>query len=56
MMKNNDREYILEVDVDYPKELQKAHNDVSFLPEKMSIDKCQKLVRDLYGKENMSYT
>ena len=49
---NSDKGYILEVDVEYPKNLQKLHSDLSFLPERMKINKCSKLVCTLYDKEN----
>ena len=42
--KNSDKGYILEVDVDYPSKLHKLHSDMPYLPEKMKIDKTQKLV------------
>ena len=42
--KNSDKGYILEVDVDYPSKLQKLHSDMPFLPERIKIDKTQKLV------------
>ena len=35
--------YMLEADVKYP-QLYKLHNDLTFLPERMKIKKCQKLV------------
>ena len=41
---NNDKGYILEVDVKYPKRLQKLHSDLPFLAKRMKIDKCKKLV------------
>ena len=49
--KNSDKGYILEVDVDYPSKLHKLHSDIPFLPEKMKIDKTQKLVCNLRDKE-----
>ena len=49
---NSDIGYILEVDVEYPKNLHKAHSDLPFLPERMKINKCSKLVCTLYDKEN----
>ena len=41
-----------EVDVKYPKNLHDLHSDLPFLPERMKIDKCNKLVRNLYDKNN----
>ena len=41
---NNDKEYILEVDVKYTKKLHDIHSDLPFLPKRMKIDKCKKLV------------
>ena len=49
--KDSDKEYILEVDVEYPKNLFDLHSDLPFLPERMKIDKCIKLVCNLYNKE-----
>ena len=48
---NNDKGYILEVDVKYPKKLHDLHSDLPFLPERMKIDKCEKLVRNLHNKK-----
>ena len=50
---NNDQGYILEVDVKYPKKLHDLHSDIPFLPERMKIDKCKKLVCNLLNKKNM---
>ena len=44
--------YILEVDVEYPKDLHDLHSDLPFLPERMKIDKCSKLVSNLYDKND----
>ena len=41
---NSDNGYIFEADIEYPKNLHKQHNDLPFLPEKMKIKKCNKLV------------
>ena len=49
--KNSDKGYILEVDVDYPSKLHKLHSDMPFLPERMKIDKIQKLVCNLHDKK-----
>ena len=45
--------YILEVDVEYPKRLQKLPNDLPFPPEKMKFKKCHKLVEIFMIKKNM---
>ena len=45
--KDSDKGYILEVDVEYPKNLYDLHSDLPFLPERMKIDKCNKLVCNL---------
>ena len=49
---NNDKSYILEVDVEYPKDLFNLHSDVPFLPERKKIEKCKKLVCNIHNKEN----
>ena len=49
--KNSDKGYILEVDVDYPSKLHRLHSDMPFLPERMKIDKTQKLVCNLHDKK-----
>ena len=54
----SDNGYIFEVDVEYPKNLHHLHSDLLFLPEgmiiympeRMKIDKCSKLVCNLYDK------
>ena len=48
----SDKGYILEVDVKYPKKLYNLHSGLSFLRERMKIDKCTKIVCNLYNKEN----
>ena len=37
---NNDKGYIFEVDVKYPKRLHELHSDLPFLSERMEINKC----------------
>ena len=44
--------YFLEVDIEYPREFRDLHSDLPFLPEKMKINKCNKLVCNLYDKKN----
>ena len=49
---NSDKGYILEVDFEYLKNLHDLHSDLPFLPERMKIDKCKKLVCNLYDKKS----
>ena len=49
---DSDKEYILEVDVEYTKNLNYLHSDLPFLPARMKINKCSKLVCNLYNKNN----
>ena len=49
---DSDKGYILEVDVEYPENLHDLHSDLPFSPERMKIDKCKKLVCNLYNNEN----
>ena len=42
--------YFLEVDIQYPKIVHHLHNDLSFLPERMKIEKVKKLVPNLHAK------
>ena len=48
---NDKKGYILEVDVRYPKKFHNLHTDLPFLPERMEINKCKKLVCNLYDKK-----
>ena len=58
-IKNYDEEsdigYLFVVDVEYPKNLHMLHSDLPFLPERMKIIKCTKLVCNLNDKENYPY-
>ena len=49
--KDSDKGYILHVDVKYQKHLHHLHSDLPFFPEKMKIDKCNKLICNLYDKK-----
>ena len=48
---NGYKGYTLEVDVKYPKKLHDLHSDLPFLPKRIKIDKCKKLVCDLHNKK-----
>ena len=50
--KNDNKGYILDVDVDYPNKLQNLHSDLPFLPEIMIINNTKKLVCNLNDKKN----
>ena len=49
---NNDKGYIFEVYIKSPKKLHDLHSDLPFLPRRMKIDKCEKLVCKLLNKKN----
>ena len=46
----SDEGCFLEVDVQYPEKLHDLHNDLPFLPERMKIEKVEKLVANLHDK------
>ena len=50
--KNDNKGYILDVDVDYPSKLQNLHSDLPFLPERMIINNTKKLVCNLNDEKN----
>ena len=49
---DRDKGYIFEVDVKYPKRLHNLHCNSPFLPERMKINKFNKLICNLYDKNN----
>ena len=49
---NSNKGNILEVDVEYPKNLFNLQSDLPFLPERKKIDKCKKLFCNIHNKEN----
>ena len=55
-IKNSDEDsdvgYLIEVNVEYPKELHILHSDLPFLPERMEVNKCKKLICNLNDKIN----
>ena len=48
---NDVKGYILEVDVNYPKRLHELHSDLPFLSERVEVNKCKKLVCNLFNKK-----
>ena len=50
LAKREDRGYLLEVDVAYPRKLHDYHNDLPFMHTKMKINGVEKLVPNLYYK------
>ena len=49
---DSDEGYILEAEIEYPKDLHDLDSDLPFFHETMKIDKCHKLVCNLYDKSN----
>ena len=41
---NSNVGYFIKADIEYPKELHISHSDLPFLPERIKINKCKKLV------------
>ena len=48
--KESDEGYFLEVDVQYLAKLHELHSDLPFLPERMEIEKVEKLISNLHDK------
>ena len=46
----SDKGYFLEVDIQYPEKLHDFYKDLPFLPERMKIEKVEKLVANLHDK------
>ena len=51
LVKKDKRGYLLEIDVEYPKELHEKHNELLFLAERMKIGREEKLVPNLRDKK-----
>ena len=48
--KESDAWYFLKVDTQYPEKLNELHNDLPFLPERITLEKVEKLVTNLHDK------
>ena len=48
--------YIFEVDLEYPKELWKSHNDYPLAPEKIKVDNVEKLIGSFFTKTQLCIT
>ena len=46
----SDKGYFFEVDVQYLQKLNNLHNDLTFLPERVKIEKVEKVVANLHDK------
>ena len=49
---DSDVGYFIKADIEYPKELQSLHSDLPFLPERMNVNGCKKLICSFYDKKN----
>ena len=49
---NSDIGYFVKVGIEYLKKLHDLNSDLPFLPERMKINKCSKLVCNLHDKKN----
>ena len=50
--KDTNISYVFEVDLEYPKELWKSHNDYPLAPEKIKVDNVEKHIGSFYTKHN----
>ena len=46
----SDQRFFLEADVQYPENFHNLHNDLSFFPERMKIEKVEKLIANVHDK------
>ena len=52
----SDEGYFLEVDIQYLEKLHELQNDLLFLPERIKIEKVEKLVANLHDKNDLKMT
>ena len=53
---DSDVEYLLEATIRYSEKLHGKHKDLTHLPQKEKVNKCQKLICSVKDKESMSFT
>ena len=53
---DSDEGYFFAVDAQYPEKLHELHNDLPLLPERMKIEKVEKLVANFHDKRSMLFT
>ena len=51
----SDEGYFIEVDVPYPEKIHEDHNDLPLLPDRMKIEKVEKLLTNLHDNNNTEY-
>ena len=49
---NSDKGYLFHVDITYPQEIRELYADLPFLPDKMQVNKVNKLVANVHDKNN----
>ena len=52
----SDEGYFLEIDIQYLEKLHELQNDLLFLPERIKIEKVEKLVANLHDKNDLKTT
>ena len=52
----SDEGYFLEVDIQYLEKLHELQNDLLFLPERIKIERVEKLVANLHDKNDLKMT
>ena len=52
---DSDKGYVPEINVKYPNDFHAFRSGSRFLPEKMKVNKCKKLVCNLYDKKKFKY-
>ena len=52
---DSDKRFILQIDVEYPKNSHYLHNDLLFLPEKTEINKFKTLLCNIYDKKTILF-